>query len=116
MTVHRIELRDCKNRIGPGSGLGKAWLLKWIAHKNVENGVILSVLEPTGSNEEVMRGLAIRGTQTSSHIYYEHIEVRTIVLNNDMRILRRGVGAPIWIEHQRSHRYGNCWILLPCIR
>lgn len=37
--------------------------------------MVLSVLEPTGSEEEVLRGLAIRGTQTSSHIYYEHIEV-----------------------------------------
>ena len=40
----------------------------------IDSGVVLSVLEPTGSDEEVLRGLAIRGTQTSSHVYYDHIE------------------------------------------
>eukprot|EP00210_Caulerpa_lentillifera_P001979 g1897.t1 len=60
VSVYRIELRDSKGIVGPESGL--------------ESGVVLSVLEPSDSDEEVLRGLAIRGSQTSSHVYYEHIE------------------------------------------
>lgn len=60
LSVYRIELRDTKGTVGPGSGL--------------ESGVVLSVLDPSGSDEEVLRGLAIRGSQTPSHVYYDHIE------------------------------------------
>lgn len=61
VSVHRIQLLDTQGVVGPTPGL--------------DSGVVLSVLGPTGSEEEMLRGLAVRGGQTSSHVYYEHIEV-----------------------------------------
>ncbi|GMH33483.1 hypothetical protein BSKO_01317 [Bryopsis sp. KO-2023] len=57
VSVHRIQLLDAA-RVG-----------------EPEQGVVLSVLNPESSEEEMLRGLAVRGCQTSSHVYYEHIEV-----------------------------------------
>ena len=64
------------------------------------SGVVLSVLEPTGSDEEILRGLAIRGTQTSSHVYYEHIEVEFSRHVQSEKESIVGMGAPFWIEFQ----------------
>lgn len=61
ISVHRIQLLDTQGVIGPTPGL--------------DNGVVLSVLGPAATEEEMLRGLAVRGGQTSSHVYYEHIEV-----------------------------------------
>eukprot|EP00803_Ostreobium_quekettii_P004304 evm.model.scf_1699.1 EVM.evm.TU.scf_1699.1 scf_1699:12197-31250(-) len=61
MSVHRIELRDLQNLVGETPSL--------------DRGVVLSVLQPASASEEMIRGLFVRGGQTSSLIYYEHIEV-----------------------------------------
>lgn len=37
---------------------------------------VLSTLNQ--SNEEILRGFAKRGNQTSSHIFYDHIEVQLL--------------------------------------
>lgn len=45
------------------------------ATPGLNQGIVLSALNAQGPGEEILRGLAVRGGQTSSHVYYEHIEV-----------------------------------------